>query len=98
MTQQQVDDLFSGINTTSGVTGLGGGKGASYTGITDFSTPEGVDPTGQQGQQTGQQTTVTDVFSDDAATSDQGDGGPTFICTVLYELGDMDLSTFKYDQ
>jgi len=98
MTQQQVDAMFSGIDTTSGVTGLGGGKGASYTGITDFSPPEGVDPTGQQGQQTGQQTSVTDVFSDDAATSDQGGGGPTFICTVLYELGDMDLSTFKYDQ
>ena len=98
MTQKQVDDMFSGINTTSGVTGLGGGKGASYSGVLGFQQNPGVDTTGQQGQQTGTQTSHSGKgisFSDDAATSDQG---TTYICTALYELGDMDLSIFKYDQ
>lgn len=102
MTQQQVDDMFSGIDTTSGVTGLGGGKGASYSGVTNFSPTEGVDTTGEQGQQTGDQTSFTGgkggmSFADDAATSDQGDDG-TYICTALYDMGDMKAYIYKYDQ
>ena len=103
MTQRQVDDMFSGIDTTSGVTGLGGGKGASYSGITNFSRNPGMDVTGEQGQQTGAQTSVTGgkggmSFADDAATSDQGDDGGTHICTALYDMGDMRAYIYKYDQ
>ena len=99
MTQQQVDDMFSGINTTSGVTGLGGGKGASYSGVTGFMQNPGVDPTGQAGQQTGTQTSHSGKgisFSDDAAASDSNDS--TYICTALYEMGDMKKYIYKYDQ
>ncbi len=98
MTQQQVDDMFSGIDTTSGVTGLGGGKGASYSGITGFTQNPGIDPTGQAGQQTGTQTSHSGKgisFSDDAAASDSG---TTYICTALYEMGDMKKYIYKYDQ
>ena len=97
MTQQQVDDMFSGIDTTSGVTGLGGGKGGSYMGITNFSPTQGVDTddpnsTGSTGVSVSNQS-----YSDDAQSSGTGGGG-TYICTALYEMGDMKKSIYKYDQ
>jgi hypothetical protein len=108
MTQQQVDNMFSGIDTTSGVTGLGGGKGASYSGVTNFSPTEGVDTSDPES--TGSKLVIGNIhkdttkgkglmhntFADDAAASSGDDG--TYICTALYEMGDMKKYIYKYDQ
>ena len=107
-TQQQVDNITSGIGQGVGATGdLGGATGAGYSGSTGgflgFGKTEGVDTS--QSQQTGDQTSVTDTtggkdlsntFSDDAGTS--SDSGGTYICTALYEMGDMKTYIYKYDQ
>ena len=96
-TTAQAEAIGQGIG--KGVTGLGGGKGASYSGITGFTQNPGVDTTGQAGQQSGAQTSHSGQgisFSDDAASSDSNDG--TYICTALYEMGDMKKSIYKYDQ
>ena len=107
-TQQQVDNITSGVGQGVGATGdLGGATGAGYSGSTGgflgFGKTEGVDTS--QSQQTGDQTSVTDTtggkdlsntFSDDAGTS--SDSGGTYICTALYEMGDMKKSIYKYDQ
>ena len=110
MTQQQVDDMFSGIDTTSGVTGLGGGKGASYSGVSNFSPTEGVDTsdpesTGSTGigvsnvDSMGNTATTGGVsFSDDAQSSGTGGGDGTYICTALYQMGDMKQYIYEYDQ
>jgi len=97
MTQQQVDDMFSGIDTTSGVTGLGGGKGASYSGVTDFSPAEGVDPSDPESTGSTGVSVSNQSYSDDAQSSGTG-GGTTYICTALYEMGDMKKYIYKYDQ
>ena len=97
-TTAQAEAIGQGIG--KGVTGLGGGKGASYSGITGFTQNPGVDPSGQAGQQSGAQTSHSGQgisFSDDAASSDSGGGG-TYICTALYEMGDMKKYIYKYDQ
>ena len=110
MTQQQVDDMFSGIDTTSGVTGLGGGKGASYSGVSNFSPTEGVDTDDPESSgSTGVGVSNVDAmgntattggisFSDDAQSSGTGPGDSTYICTALYEMGDMKKYIYKYDQ
>jgi len=54
-------------------------------------------PFGVGGTQTAKETTVSNTFADDAATSDTGDDG-TFICTALYDMGDMKTYIYKYDQ
>ena len=93
----QAEAIGQGIS--QGVTGLGGGKGASYSGITNFSPTPGVDASGQSGQQSGAQTSHSGQgisFADDAASSDSNDG--TYICTALYEMGDMKKYIYKYDQ
>jgi len=101
-TTAQAEAIGQGIG--KGVTGLGGGKGASYSGITGFTQNPGIDAS--QSSQTGAETSVTDTtggkdmsntFSDDAASSDSGGGG-TYICTALYEMGDMKKYIYKYDQ
>ena len=101
-TTAQAEAIGQGIS--QGVTGLGGGKGASYSGITGFTQNPGIDAS--QSSQTGAETSVTDTtggkdmsntFSDDAASSDSGGGG-TYICTALYEMGDMKKYIYKYDQ
>ena len=101
-------------NSAVGSTGdLGGGKGVGYSGSTGgflgFGKSPGVNEAGPTGlgntEQTGAQTSVTDTtagkdmsntFSDDAGAS-SGSGG-TYICTALYEMGDMKKSIYKYDQ
>jgi hypothetical protein len=96
-TTAQAEAIGQGIS--QGVTGLGGGKGASYSGITGFTQNPGMDPTGQAGQQSGAQTSHSGQgisFADDAAASDSNDG--TYICTALYEMGDMKKYIYKYDQ
>jgi hypothetical protein len=96
-TTAQAEAIGQGIG--KGVTGLGGGKGASYSGVLGFTQNPGVDPTGQAGQQTGAQTSHSGKgisFSDDAAASDSNDS--TYICTALYEMGDMKKYIYKYDQ
>src|SRR6056300_1163099 len=99
-TTAQAEAIGQGIG--KGVTGLGGGKGASYSGITGFTQNPGIDAS--QSSQTGAETSVTDTtggkdmsntFSDDAAASDSGS---TYICTALYEMGDMKKYIYKYDQ
>ena len=101
-TTAQAEAIGQGIG--KGVTGLGGGKGASYSGITGLTQNPGIDAS--QSSQTGAETSVTDTtggkdmsntFSDDAASSDSGGGG-TYICTALYEMGDMKKYIYKYDQ
>ena len=93
-------DTQTGIGRGVDTVGLGPAGKAGYKGSVGnafgFGKTEGVDPS--QSSQTGQQTTVTDVFSDDQATSDSGPGGGTYICTALYEMGDMKKSIYKYDQ
>ena len=106
-TQQQVDDISSGIGSGVGATGdLGGATGAGYTGSKGigfgFGRSEGVDTS--QSSQTGEQTSITDksgkkdlsnTFADDAASSSDSS---TYICTALYEMGDMKKYIYKYDQ
>ena len=93
-------DTQTGIGRGVDTVGLGPAGKAGYKGSVGnafgFGKTEGVDPSNSS--QTGQQTSVTDVFSDDAATSDSGPGGGTYICTALYEMGDMKKSIYKYDQ
>ncbi len=93
---------------------LGGATDVGYRGSTGgflgFGKSEGVNESGPTGlgdtEQTGAQTSVTDItgsknlsntFSDDVAQS-SGGGGPTYICTALYEMGDMKKYIYKYDQ
>ena len=101
-------------NSAVGSTGnLGSGKGVGYSGskggFLGFGKSEGVNESGPTGlgdtQQTGTQTSVKDTtggkdlsntFSDDQAQS-SGSGG-TYICTALYEMGDMKKTIYKYDQ
>ena len=106
-TQQQVDNISSGIGSGVGATGdLGGSTGSGYSGSKGiglgFGRSEGVDP--NQSSQTGAQTSVTDTtgdkdlsntFSDDAGASSDSS---TYICTALYEMGDMKKYIYKYDQ
>ena len=98
MTQQQVDDMFSGIDTTSGVTGLGGGKGASYSGVTNFSATEGVDTDDPESSGSTGVSVSNTGYADDAQSSGTGGGDGTYICTALYEMGDMKKYIYKYDQ
>lgn len=106
-TQQQAENISSGIGSGVGATGdLGGATGSGYSGSSGvflgFGRSEGVDTT--QSSQTGAETSVTDTtggkdlsntFADDAASS--SDDG-TYICTALYEMGDMKKYIYKYDQ
>ena len=91
---------------------LGGASGAGYKGSTGvflgFGKTEGVEekgPTGLGGtSQTAEQVKVdptkgkdlSRTFADDSASS--SDDGGTYICTALYEMGDMKKSIYKYDQ
>ena len=113
-TQQQVDNITSGIGQGVGATGdLGGATDVGYKGSTGgfvgFGKTEGVGDSGPTGlgdtEQTGDQTSITDTskgkdlsntFADDAGASSGDDG--TYICTALYEMGDMKKYIYKYDQ
>ena len=91
-TKSQAESIGAGIGSGVGATGdLGGSKGAGYSGSKGiglgFGRSEGVDPS--QSSQTGAQTSHSGQgisFSDDAATSSDSS---TYICTALYEMGDM---------
>ncbi len=98
MTQQQVDDMFSGIDTTSGVTGLGGGKGASYSGVSNYTVAEGVDKSDPESTGSTGVSVSNTSYADDAQSSGSGGGDGTYICTALYEMGDMKKYIYKYDQ
>ena len=105
--QREVDNITSGIGQGVGATGdLGKGDKIGYVGskgtFLGFGRTEGVDP--GQSQQTGAQTSITDTtkgkdfsytFADDAATTDSS---TTYICTALYDMGDMKAYIYKYDQ
>jgi len=123
-TTAQAEAIGQGIG--KGVTGLGGGKGGSYSGITNFTQNPGIDKndpnstgasTGIGGSASGVegmggttsssatagQDTATSgptgtSYSDDAQGSGGGGGGGTYICTALYEMGDMKKYIYKYDQ
>ena len=103
-----VDPTGLGVNTGAvGSTGdLGKADKIGYVGskgsFLGFGRTEGVDPS--QSQQTGAQTSITDTskgkdlsntFADDAATTD---ASTTYICTALYDMGDMRAYIYKYDQ
>ena len=101
-------------NEAVGSTGdLGGATDVGYKGSTGgflgFGKTEGVGESGPTGlgdtEQTGDQTSITDTskgkdlsntFADDAGASSGDDG--TYICTALYEMGDMKKYIYKYDQ
>ena len=101
-------------NQAVGSTGdLGGATDVGYKGSTGgflgFGKTEGVGDSGPTGlgdtEQTGDQTSITDTskgkdlsntFADDAGASSGDDG--TYICTALYEMGDMKKYIYKYDQ
>ena len=105
--QMKVDDLTSGIGKGVGASGdLGRSDKVGYTGskgsFLGFGRAEGVDPS--QSQQTGAETSITDTskgkdlsntFADDAATTDSE---TTYICTALYDMGDMKQYIYEYDQ
>jgi len=123
-TTAQAEAIGQGIS--QGVTGLGGGKGASYSGITGFQVNPGVDKndpnstgastgiggsasgvegmggTSSSSATAGQDTATSGPtgtsYSDDAQGSGGGGGGGTYICTALYEMGDMKKYIYKYDQ
>ena len=104
----------TGIGRGVDTVGLGGSKGAGYSGSTGnafgFGKTEGVDTsdansTGSTGvgvsntDAAGNTATTGGIsFSDDAQSSGTGDDGGTYICTALYEMGDMKKSIYKYDQ
>ena len=101
-------------NEAVGSTGdLGGTTDVGYKGSTGgflgFGKTEGVGDSGPTGlgdtEQTGDETSIKDTskgkdlsntFADDAAASSGDDG--TYICTALYEMGDMKKYIYKYDQ
>jgi hypothetical protein len=104
-----VDPTGLGVNT--GAVGsygdLGGATGSGYKGskgvFLGFGRAEGVNPS--QSEQTGDQTSIKDTskgkdlsntFADDAASA--SDDGGTYICTALYDMGDMKAYIYKYDQ
>ncbi len=104
-----VDPTGLGVNTGAvGSTGdLGGATGSGYKGskgsFLGFGRAEGVNP--RQSEQTGDQTSIKDTsegkdlsntFADDAASA--SDDGGTYICTALYDMGDMRAYIYKYDQ
>ena len=94
-TTAQAEAIGQGIS--QGVSGLGGGKGASYSGITNFSPTEGVDTDDDESTGSTGKGVATTSYADDAQSSGTGGGG-TYICTALYEMGDMKKSIYKYDQ
>ena len=74
-------------NSTGASTGVGGsaaGVGGMSGGSTSSSATAG--------------TTAGTSYSDDAQGSGGGSSGGTYICTALYEMGDMKKSIYKYDQ
>jgi hypothetical protein len=101
-------------NEAVGSTGdLGGATDVGYKGSTGgflgFGKTEGVGDSGPTGlgdtKQTGDETSIKDTtkgkdlsntFADDAGASSGDDG--TYICTALYEMGDMKKYIYKYDQ
>lgn len=105
--QREVDNITSGIGQGVGATGdLGGATGSGYVGskgsFLGFGRSPGVDPS--QSEQTGAQTSITDTgkgkdlsntFADDAASASDDS---TYICTALYDMGDMKAYIYKYDQ
>ena len=99
--KSQAESIGAGIGSGVGATGdLGGSKGPGYSGSKGiglgFGRSEGVDPSSSS--QTGAQTSHSGKgisFSDDAAASSDTS---TYICTALYEMGDMKKYIYKYDQ
>ena len=80
-----------GFGKTEGVdtaddnsTGASTGVGGSAAGVS------GMGGTAQSSANMG--------YADDAQGSGGGGGGGTYICTALYEMGDMKKSIYKYDQ
>ena len=74
-------------NSTGASTGVGGsaaGVGGMSGGSTSSSATAG--------------TTSGTSYSSDEQGSGGGGGGGTYICTALYEMGDMKKSIYKYDQ
>jgi len=74
-------------NSTGASTGVGGsaaGVGGMSGGSTSSSATAG--------------TTSGTSYADDAQGSGGGDSGGTYICTALYEMGDMKKYIYKYDQ
>jgi hypothetical protein len=95
-TTQQAQGISQGIS--QGVTGLGGGKGGSYSGVTDFSPTEGVDTSDPESTGSTGVGVSNTGYADDAQSSGTGGGESTYICTALYEMGDMKKYIYKYDQ
>ena len=107
-------DTQTGIGRGVDTVGLGGAKGAGYSGskgnVFGFGKAEGVDTsdpesTGSTGvgvsnvDAMGNTATTGGIsFADDAQSSGTGDDGGTYICTALYEMGDMKKYIYKYDQ
>jgi hypothetical protein len=85
-----------GVGTTGdlgGATGAGYGSGFSSL-FGDKGESEGID---QKKSAATKGTTKGVSFADDAQMANTGDS-PTYICTALYEMGDMKKYVYKYDQ
>jgi len=118
-------DTQTGVGRGVDTVGLGGAKGAGYSGSTGnafgFGKAEGVDTSdpnstgastgvggsaagvgGMSGGSTSSSATAGTSsgtsYADDAQGSGGGDSGSTYICTALYEMGDMKKYIYKYDQ
>jgi len=102
----------TGLGVTSGAVGssgnLGGATGVGYTsgffgglGFGDSGESTGIDTStsaATAGKDTATSGPTGTSYADDAQSSDTGGGGGTYICTALYEMGDMKKSIYKYDQ
>ena len=96
-------DVQSGIGRGVDTVGLGGLGKAGYTGSVGnafgFGKAEGVDTADPNSTGSTGVSVSNPSYSDDAQSSGTGgSSGGTYICTALYEMGDMKKSIYKYDQ
>ena len=100
--------IGKGVDNTAFRSKLGGATGVGYTsgffgglGFGDSGESTGIDTStsaATAGQDTATSGPTGTSYADDAQSSDTGGGGGTYICTALYEMGDMKKSIYKYDQ
>ena len=95
-------DTQTGIGRGVDTVGLGGAKGAGYSGskggVFGFGKAEGVDTSDPESTGSTGVSVSNQSYADDAQSSGTGDAGGTYICTALYEMGDMKKYIYKYDQ
>ena len=93
-----------GVNTDDpNSTGASTGIGGSAAGVAGMGDESGAGTGSSSSSATAGQDTATSgptgtSYSSDEQGSGGGSSGSTYICTALYEMGDMKKSIYKYDQ